>query len=94
MVATSTIDDFYVKETFNSVFFKEVMKTLKNYAFSNSTAPNPTDPIILHLRIMSNNQKMYSNLAHIFKSYENFLLGKDYSFENYGKNIGSSPILR
>lgn len=93
VVATSTIDDFYVKETFNSVFFKEVMKTLKNYAFSNSTAPNPTDPIILHLRIMSNNQKMYSNLAHIFKSYENFLLGKDYSFENYGKNIGSSPIL-
>jgi len=93
MVATSTTDDFYVKETFNSVPFVEVMETLKNYAFSNSTAPNPKDPLILNLRIMSNNQTMYTNLSHIFKSYENLLLGKDYSYENYGKNIGRTPIL-
>jgi hypothetical protein len=93
MVATSTTDDFYVKETFNSVPFVEVMETLKNYAFSNSTAPNPKDPLILHLRIMSNNQTMYTNLSQIFKSYENLVLGKDYSYENYGKNIGRTPIL-
>jgi len=93
MVATSTMNDFYVKETFNSIPFVEVMETLKNYAFSNSTAPNPRDPILLHLRIMSNNQTMYTNLSHIFKSYENLLLGKDYSYENYGKNIGRIPIL-
>lgn len=93
MVATSTTDDFYVKETFNSVPFVEVMETLKNYAFSNSTAPNPKDPLILNLRIMSNNQTMYTNLSNIFKSYENLLLGKDYSYENYGKNIGRVPIL-
>ena len=93
VVATSTQDDFYVKETFNSVDFSQVMDTLKNYAFSGSTAPNPSDPIILHLRIMSNNQKMYKKLAQIFKSYENLLLGKDYSYENYGKNIGRKPLL-
>jgi len=93
VVATSTTNDFYVKETFNSVPFSDIMATLKNYAFSGSTAPNPTDPLIIHLRIMSNNQSMYTNLAHIFKSYENLLLGKDYSYENYGNNIGRTPLL-
>ena len=94
VVATSTTNDFYVKETFNSVAFSDVMATLKNYAFSGSTAPNSTDPIIIHLRIMSNNQKMYTKLAHIFKSYENLMLGKDYSYENYGNNIGRTPLLQ
>jgi hypothetical protein len=94
VVATSTIDNFYVKETFNSVDFSDVMETLKNYAFSSSTAPNPSDPIIIHLRIMSNNQPMFKSLAKVFKSYENLLLGKDYSYENYGMNLGRTPILQ
>jgi hypothetical protein len=94
VVATSTVDNFYVKETFNSVGFHDVMETLKNYAFATSGAPNPNDPLILHLRIKSNNPEMFTNLAKIFKSYENLLLGKDYSYENYGKNLGTTPILQ
>ena len=94
VVATSTIDNFYVKETFNSVLFADVMETLKHYAFSASTAPNPSDPIVIHLRIMSNNQTMYTNLSTVLKSYEDILLGKDYSYENYGMNLGTTPLLR
>lgn len=93
VVATSTSNNYYVKETYNYVKFSEVMHILSNYAFSQSTAPNCTDPIIIHLRISSNNQKMFSKFAHLFESYNNLLLGKTYSYENQGKNIGNIPIL-
>jgi hypothetical protein len=93
VVATSTVDDYYIKETYNYVNFSDVMSTIQNYAFSGGTCPNPTDPLIIHLRIKSNNQKMYSNLANVFKSYDTIMLGKEYSFENSGKNLGSFPLL-
>ena len=93
VVATSTSDDYYVKETFNSVSFGSVMDTINNYAFAGGTCPNSTDPIIIHLRIKSNNQDMYTKLADIFKSYDNIMLGKEYSFENSGKNLGNMPLL-
>ena len=92
-VSTSTSNSFYVKETFNSVDFGSVMDTIKNYAFSGGTCPNPTDPLLIHLRINSNNQDMYSNLANIFKSYDSLMLGPEFSFENSGKNIGGVPLL-
>lgn len=94
VVATSTSDSYYVKETFNYVNFSDVMNTIQNYAFTSGTAPNYTDPIIIHLRIKSNNQTMYSNLASIFQSYESLMLGKDFSFETGGKNLGGVPLLK
>jgi hypothetical protein len=36
---------------------------------------------------------MYKKLADIFKSYDNIMLGKEYSYENSGKNLGSTPLL-
>lgn len=93
VVATSTADSYYVKETFNSIPFTEIMDTIQNYAFSGGTCPNPTDPIFIHIRFMSNNQTMYSNLANIFKSYTGIMLGMNYSFESQGKNLGNTPLL-
>jgi len=93
VVSTSTLNDYYVKETFNYVSFGDVMSTIQNYAFAGGTCPNPTDPIIIHLRIKSNNQAMYTNLANIFKSYDSIMLGKEYSYENSGRNLGSLPLL-
>ena len=92
VVATSTVDNVYIKETYNSVNFSDVMTTIQNYAFSGSTSPNPTDPIIIHLRFMSNNLQMYNNLATIFNSYDSIMLDKSFSYENYGKNIGMTPL--
>jgi hypothetical protein len=93
VVATSTTDNYHVKETFNSVNFGTVMDTIRNYAFSNGTCPNPTDPIFIHLRFKSNNQKMYSKLADIFESNNDIMLGPDYSYESNGKNLGKVPLL-
>jgi len=94
VVATSTSDSYHVKETFNSVNFGSVMDTIKNYAFSGGTCPNPTDPLLIHLRCKSNNQKMYSKLADIFKSNTDIMIGMNYSFESEGKNLGNVPLLQ
>jgi hypothetical protein len=93
VVATSTEDSYFIKETYNSVKFADVMYTIQNYAFSNSTCPNPQDPIIIHLRIKSSNTKMYENFANIFKSYNSILLGKKYSYENYKTNLGDVQLM-
>jgi len=92
-VATSTTNSYYVKETFNSVPFKDVMKTIKDYAFASGSAPNSNDPIILHLRLNSNNLKMYNELTKIFQEYDDIMLGKEYSYESNGKNLGESPLI-
>ena len=93
VVSTSTTDDYYVKETFNYVSFGDVMSTIQGYAFAGGTCPNPTDPLIIHLRIKSNNQEMYTNMANVLKSYDSIMLGKEYSFENSGQNLGAQPLL-
>jgi hypothetical protein len=81
VVATSTVPNYYVKETYNSVPFSAALDTIVNYGFSGSTAPNPTDPIIIHLRIKSTNQNMLTNCAAIFKKYDAYMLGPHYSYE-------------
>ena len=82
VVATSTSDSYCVKETFNSVKFSDVLSIIRDYAFASSTAPNPFDPIILHLRIKSSNPEMYANFAKILEGFNDMLLDKRYSFES------------
>jgi hypothetical protein len=93
VVATSTNSSFYIKETYNSVPFSDVMNIIVNYAFSGGTSPNPNDPILFHLRIKSNNLEMYKNLAKIFKQNRRFFLGPEYSYEYGGKNIGDVKLI-
>jgi hypothetical protein len=93
VVATSITNDYYTKETFNSVMFSDVMKTIKDYAFATGTAPNNTDPIIIHLRIRSNNHKMYNKLVEIFQAYDTIMLGNSFSYESGGHNLGEVSLL-
>lgn len=93
VVATNTNKDMVIKETFNSVKFSEVFYILKHYAFSQGFSPNYKDPIIVHLRIRSNNPKMFDKLTHIFEMYNDLLLGSQYSYESHGKNFGNIKLL-
>ena len=92
IVATSTSDSYYVKETFNYINFGDIMNIIRDYAFATSTAPNSLDPIIIHLRIKSTNQAMYKNFAKMLQSYDSILLSKDYDSEYYGQNFGNVEI--
>jgi hypothetical protein len=92
VIATSTNDSYYVKETFNSVPFSDAMDVIQNYAFATASAPNSSDPIIVHLRIKSANQTMFQNFAKILENYDKILLDKDYDSEYYGENFGDVEL--
>lgn len=92
VIATSTSDSYYVKETFNYVSFVDAMNVIRDYAFSSSGANNKTDPVILHLRIKSANQEMFKNFAKLLEQYDSLLLSKDYDSEYYGKNFGDVKL--
>ena len=92
VVATSTSDDFFTKTTINHVIFSDVMKTIKDYGFSSGTCPNSSDPLFIHLRIKSNNSKMYEKLLDIFKKYDDILLGKQHSYEGTYQDLSQQDI--
>jgi hypothetical protein len=94
VIATSTNDSYYVKETFNYIKFIDSMNVIRDYAFSTSTAPNSQDPIIIHLRIKSTNQTMYKNFAKLLEKYDSILLSKDYDSEFHGKNFGNVELIK
>ena len=93
VVATSINDDYFVKESLNSVRFSDVMQVIKDHCFASGTCANYTDPVILHLRLKSNNPEMYEKLAKILSDYDELMLGKRYSYRSYGNNITSQPLL-
>jgi hypothetical protein len=92
VVATSTSDSYYIKETFNYINFADVMNIIRDYAFSSSGSPNKDDPIIIHLRIKSTNQEMYKNFAKLLEGFDSLLMSKDYDSEYYGKNFGNVEL--
>ncbi len=99
IVAVSTDDSYFVKETYNYVQFASVMSVLQNYAYSGSTCPNPQDPIIMHLRIKSKNNDVYTAMAKILDKYDNILLDASYSYEYSNgsevlNNLGAVPLLK
>lgn len=93
VVAVSSVSSFNVKETYNSLKFDKILKIIRDYAFSGGNCPNPRDPLIIHLRIKSNNggicKTMAENIKDIFQPTGR-LLGRDYSYENYGTNLGKT----
>ena len=92
VVATSTSNSNYVKETFNYINFSDIMNIIRDFAFATSTSPNALDPIIIHLRIKSTNQTMYKNFAKLLENYDSILMSKDYDSEYYGKNFGNVEL--
>ena len=93
VVATSTNDSYFVKETYNYIRFSDVMSSLYTNGFGD-TAPNKTDPIILHLRIKSNDKDVYQKLYEIFYSYQSkgVILGNDSSFDYRNQNFGQVKL--
>ena len=92
-IAVSSDTEFNIKGSYNSIPFSTVMKVISNYAFSGTTCPCPDDPLILHFRIMTKNMSILDKMADDISMILNRrVLGKEFSYENGGKNIGSIPI--
>ena len=60
IIAASTVNNNYIKETYNHLLTGDVLKHIKLKCFDNRDSK---DPLYLHFRIMSNNKDMYDILA-------------------------------
>jgi hypothetical protein len=93
VISTSSVDDFFIKETYNSVSFSDAMNVISNNAFSGSTCPNSQDPLLLHFRINSTNKDIYNKMSDVLQAeLSERVLGKEYSYEFEGYNLGAVPI--
>jgi hypothetical protein len=93
VVAASYNNNYYQKGTYNSLNFEDVMDIIERYSFAASTAPNYSDPLILHFRIKSNQSHVYKDMAKILASkFNNHKLSSKYNYESGGENIGSEPL--
>lgn len=95
VVAASSVNNYTIKETYNSIPWSQVISTLVNSALgqdAGAMCPNPTDPLILHLRIMSNNTKIYNEIAQEFSSegVAPYMLGPEYSYQYSGGGVGAA----
>jgi len=93
-VATSSVNDNTVKETYNSLPLSDVLNAINDY--NNSYyCPNSNDPLILHFRIMSNNCKIYKDMGKLFENnIDNKLsfLGVKYGKEYHGHNFSQLKL--
>ena len=95
VVAASGKENVHIKGTYNSLPVGEVFNTVATYALS-SGAPNPHDPLYIHLRVKSNRSEIYTELAKSLSSNFDNLLAQtnpEFAFESHGENISQKPLL-
>jgi len=96
VIASSSVNSFNYKETYNHIPVSDAFEVLGSYVFSGSKCPNPGDPFIIHMRLMSRNITMYDKLAKIIsqsKTMARNLLGPKYGREYQSKDLGNEPLL-
>lgn len=95
VIASSSVNSFNYKETYNHIPVSDAFEVIGSYAFSGSKCPNPGDPFIIHMRIMSQNITMYDNLAKVIigsKTVARNLLGPKYGREYQSKDLGNENL--
>jgi hypothetical protein len=76
IVASSTANSNFIKETYNALLLSHVLKTITTDAFTpvNNTTKGTNchyDPLILNFRVMSSNVTMLDTMSDLFKEYLN-----------------------
>ena len=67
IVASSTADNNYIKETYNSLSLEEVLTTITDHAFDATKTNCANDPLILNFRVMSTNLGMLEKIGELFE---------------------------
>ena len=84
IIAASTANNNSIKETYNALKFKEVLKILNEKVFNTANGQGGvTDPCFLHFRIMSENTNIFDKMADYIESEINseFLIQNSSSSE-------------
>lgn len=93
VIAASPTDNFYLKGTYNSLPFNDVMQVVNNYAFSHGTCPNADDPLFINFRVKSKKPHVFEDMTKSL--YQNFVsrkLGSEYAYGYNGENLGTVPL--
>jgi hypothetical protein len=69
IVAASTANSNYIKETYNSLLLEEVLNTIKDKAFTATATNCANDPLILNFRVMSTNLAMLKKMGDLIEKY-------------------------
>lgn len=90
IVASSTANNNYIKETYNALLLDQVLETIIDLAFTPAIVDNNNikgtachnDPLILNFRVMSTNITMLQEMGKLFEKHipltgEKFLFQKD-----------------
>jgi hypothetical protein len=93
VVATSITPSYHDKETYNSISFEQVLYLLADQAFTGDVAPNPEDPLFLHLRIKSNNVKMFSTLNQMLSGIKTVYNGQVSNKTTITELMGKTVII-
>ena len=90
--ASSQLKNFRHTESFNHLDFMEVCKRINERAFS--IAPNQNDPLLINLRIKSDNsnKEFIKRIIDCIKQFGDRLLEPEYNYEFGGQNLGMVPI--
>ena len=84
IVASSTANSNFIKETYNALLLSEVLTSITANAFDGEKTTCANDPLILYFRVMSTNLTMLEKMGDIFEEYldkstnANFSLLKNY----------------
>lgn len=92
IVATSTNDNPWMKETYSYIPFRDVLNTLVEGAMV-SGCNNTNDPLFISLRMKTKNVQVYNDIATQLKKYTNqYLLTERYNCENMDDFGGSVTL--
>ena len=69
IVASSTAENNYIKETYNSILLEEVLVTIKEKGFNPLSTNCANDPLILNFRVMSTNITMLKTMGDLIKRH-------------------------
>jgi hypothetical protein len=95
VISTSLVSDTRIKETLNYVLFSDAMMTITNQAFSSLHCSNYTDPVFISLRMKTNSEFVYNNIATILAEYQNkYLLDPDQGYTQNNNTFCSKTILK
>jgi hypothetical protein len=95
VIATSSVNSFNIKETFNYLKFSDAMDFIADNAFSVSTTPVWSDPLFLNFRVMSDipNNPIYPKIATaLLNAFKDRLLDTKHNLMNSCKSIGNLPL--
>jgi len=69
IIAASTANNNYIKETYNSLLLEVVLETIKEKGFNQTATNCANDPLILNFRIMSTNINMLKKIGELIQKY-------------------------